>query len=443
MSYVLDAGARRHGMDELSEQPSRPQADPVREVAGTGKAAISFDRGAIDARHRICRRGRRRHAAALAGAEAAPGRRGHGRASTRRWSGRWSPVLGADGSARHRDRPADPVAALRRFRAERWRGSRRRSTSWPASRFNIGSPKQLGDILFGKMGLPGGTKTATGAWSTGARVLEDLAEQGHELPRTHPRLAPALQAEIDLYRRAARLRQPADRPRAHLLLARRRRRPAGSPRPSRTCRTSRSAPRRAAASAPPSSRRRATSSISADYSQIELRVLAHIADIPQLKQAFADGIDIHAMTASEMFGVPVAGMPTRRAPARQGDQFRHHLRHLGLRARQPARHPARGGRRLYQASISSASPASATTWTRPSAFVPRATAIVTHDLRPQMPLSRRSTRRTRRSAPSSSAPRSTRRSRARPPTSSAAPWSRMERRAARGRAQGAHAAAGA
>ena len=49
--------------------------------------------------------------------------------------------------------------------------------------FNLGSPKQLGDILFGQMGLPGGKKTATGAWSTSASVLEDLAEEGHELPR--------------------------------------------------------------------------------------------------------------------------------------------------------------------------------------------------------------------------------------------------------------------
>ena len=58
--------------------------------------------------------------------------------------------------------------------------------------------------------------------------------------------------------------------------------------------------------------------ISADYSQIELRVLAHVAEIPQLRQAFADGVDIHAMTASEMFSVPVEGMPSevrRRAKA--------------------------------------------------------------------------------------------------------------------------------
>ncbi|MCC2105333.1 MAG: DNA polymerase I, partial [Hyphomicrobiales bacterium] len=50
-------------------------------------------------------------------------------------------------------------------------------------KFNIGSPKQIGDILFGKMGLPGAKKTATGAWSTAAGVLDDLAEEGHELPQ--------------------------------------------------------------------------------------------------------------------------------------------------------------------------------------------------------------------------------------------------------------------
>ena len=90
---------------------------------------------------------------------------------------------GAHGAARHQGRPADAVAAVRRLRADARRGSKPRSTSSPASRFNIGSPKQLGDILFGKMGLPGGKKTKTGAWSTDAQVLEDLAAQGHELPR--------------------------------------------------------------------------------------------------------------------------------------------------------------------------------------------------------------------------------------------------------------------
>ncbi len=92
----------------------------------------------------------------------------------------------------------------------------------------------------------------------------------------------------------------------------------------------------------------------------------HIADIPALKQAFEDGLDIHAMTATEMFGVPVEGHAGRGAPPRQGDQFRHHLRHLGVRPRQPARHRRARRPAPTSRSTSSAFPASATTWTRPS-----------------------------------------------------------------------------
>ena len=84
---------------------------------------------------------------------------------------------------------------------------------------NVGSPKQIGDILFGKMGLPGGTKTKTGAWSTTAQVLDELAEQGHELAEEDSRMAAGFEAEIDLYRRAADLRPSADPPRPHHLRA--------------------------------------------------------------------------------------------------------------------------------------------------------------------------------------------------------------------------------
>jgi len=183
--------------------------------------------------------------------------------------------------------------------------------------FNLGSPKQLGDILFGKMGLPGAKKTATGAWSTSASVLDDLAEQGNDLA-----------ARILEWRQVSKLKSTytdalpnyvnpqTQRVHTSFALA-----------ATTTGRLSSSEPNlqnipirsedgrkiRTAFIAAPGRKL-----ISADYSQIELRILAHMADIPQLRQAFEEGLDIHAMTASEMFGVPVKNMPSevrRRAKA--------------------------------------------------------------------------------------------------------------------------------
>ena len=176
-----------------------------------------------------------------------------------------------------------------------------------AEHFNIGSPKQLGDILFGRMGLPGGRKTATGAWSTDSDVLEDLAGQGIELAR-----------KVLDWRQLSKLRStytdalPAfinpDTGRVHTSYALA---STSTGRLSSTdpnlqnipVRTEEGRRIRTAFIAPKGSKL-----VSADYSQIELRVLAHVADIPQLRKAFAEGLDIHAMTASEMFGVPVKGM---------------------------------------------------------------------------------------------------------------------------------------
>jgi DNA polymerase-1 len=173
--------------------------------------------------------------------------------------------------------------------------------------FNLGSPKQLGDILFGKMGLPGGKKTSTGQWATGAGALEDLAEQGHELP-----------ARILDWRQLAKLKSTyTDALPAYLNPQTNRVHTSFAMASTSTGRLSSSDPNiqnipvrneegrkiRTAFVATPGRKL-----ISADYSQIELRVLAHMADIPQLKQAFAEGLDIHAMTASEMFGVPLKEM---------------------------------------------------------------------------------------------------------------------------------------
>ncbi|HEX5645199.1 MAG TPA: DNA polymerase, partial [Erythrobacter sp.] len=174
-------------------------------------------------------------------------------------------------------------------------------------RFNIGSPKQLGDILFGKMSLPGGRKTATGAWSTDSDALEDLAGQGVALAR-----------RVLDWRQVAKLRSTyTDALPGYINPATSRVHTSYAMASTSTGRLSSTDPNlqnipvrteegkriRTAFVAPPGSKL-----ISADYSQIELRILAHVADIPQLKKAFAEGLDIHAMTASEMFNVPVEGM---------------------------------------------------------------------------------------------------------------------------------------
>ncbi|WP_366112796.1 DNA polymerase I [Bradyrhizobium sp.] len=183
--------------------------------------------------------------------------------------------------------------------------------------FNIGSPKQLGDYFFGNLKLPGGRKTKTGAWSTDSDVLEELAAQGHDIARN------ALE-----WRQLAKLRgtytdalptyvnPKTGRVHTSFALAAASTGRLASVDPNLQnipIRTEEGRRIRRAFVAPPGRKL-----VSADYSQIELRLLAHIANVPELKQAFAEGIDIHALTASEMFNVPVAGMPSdirRRAKA--------------------------------------------------------------------------------------------------------------------------------
>jgi DNA polymerase-1 len=183
--------------------------------------------------------------------------------------------------------------------------------------FNLGSPKQLGDILFGKMSLPGGTRTKTGQWSTGADVLEELALQGIPLARTIvdwrqlTKLMGTYTNALPNYINPRTGRVHTSYNQASVLTGR-----LSSNEPNLQnipVRTVDGRKLRTAFVAPPG-----RVLISADYSQIELRILAHIADIGALKDAFEEGLDIHAMTASEMFGVPVEGMPSdvrRRAKA--------------------------------------------------------------------------------------------------------------------------------
>jgi DNA polymerase-1 len=183
--------------------------------------------------------------------------------------------------------------------------------------FNLGSPKQIGEVLFKEMGLASGKTTATGAMSTDASMLEELAAQGHELPRVlldWRQLSKLKGTYTDAL--TAAISEKTGRVHTSFSLAAATTGRLASSDPNLQnipVRTEEGRKIRRAFIAEPG-----RVLISADYSQIELRLLAHIGDIPQLKTAFREGLDIHAMTASEMFGVPVEGMPSevrRRAKA--------------------------------------------------------------------------------------------------------------------------------
>ncbi|MDQ0997774.1 DNA polymerase-1 [Phyllobacterium ifriqiyense] len=315
ISYVLDAGEGHHTMDSLCDRWLGHKPLAYKDLVGSGKSSLTFDKVEIE------------RATEYAAEDAD--------VTLRLWR-LLKPRLVADGLSsvyERLERPLIPVLARMEERGisvdrqilSRLSGDLAQSAAaiedeiykLAGEKINIGSPKQMGDILFGKMGLPGGSKTKTGQWSTSAQLLEDLAAEGHELPR-----------KVVDWRQLTKLKSTytdalpgyihPDTKRVHTSYAMA---------ATSTGRLSSSEPNlqnipvrttegrkiRTAFIAAPGNKL-----ISADYSQIELRVLAHVAEIPQLTQAFADGIDIHAMTASEMFGVPVEGMPSevrRRAKA--------------------------------------------------------------------------------------------------------------------------------
>ena len=189
--------------------------------------------------------------------------------------------------------------------------------------FNLASPKQLGEFLFDTLKLPGGKKTKTGQWETRAGLLDDLAGN-EEVPEDARKLV-NLMVE---WRQLTKLKSTyTDSLPTHMNPETGRVHTSYALASTTTGRLSSNDPNLQNIPVRTKEGRQIRTAfiaekgcklISADYSQIELRVLAHIADIPQLKKAFDDGLDIHAMTASEMFGVPVEGMPSevrRRAKA--------------------------------------------------------------------------------------------------------------------------------
>ena len=314
MSYALHSGLHGHGMDALSERYLSHEPIPIKSLLGTGKSAITFDRVPIDD-------------AVKYAAEDAD-------ITLRLWL-LFKPQL-------HRarvttvyetlERPLVPVLArmemdgitvdrdtLSRMSnafAQKMAGLEAELHEMAGHPFNVQSPAQVGEILFDEMSLEGGKKTKTGQWSTPADVLEDLATE-HDFPARILDYR-QLQKLKSTYTDALQTHINPDTGRVHTSYVQT---GANTGRLASTdpnlqnipVRTEEGRRIREAFIAP-----EGKTLISLDYSQIELRILAHVADIGSMKQAFRDGLDIHAMTASEMFNVPLDEMTSdirRRAKA--------------------------------------------------------------------------------------------------------------------------------
>jgi len=309
MSYAMNAGVHNHGMDVLSERYLGHTPIPIKPLLGTGKSAITFDRVPI--------------------ADAVKYAAEDADITLRLWQ-LFKPQLHVKRVTtvyETLERPLVPVLAQMEMHgvkvdrdtlsrmsnafAQKMAGLEHEIHEMAGRKFNVGSPKQLGEIMFDEMGLemPDGKKPSkgkTGAYSTGADVLEDLATI-HDLPR---RILDWRQLSKlkSTYTDALQEHINADTGRVHTSYS-----IAGA----NTGRLASTDPNLQNIPVRSEEGRRIREAfvaepgkvlVSLDYSQIELRILAHVAGIDALKQAFSDGVDIHAMTASEMFDVPLDEM---------------------------------------------------------------------------------------------------------------------------------------
>jgi DNA polymerase I len=305
LSYINDGAQHKHGMDVLANLHFGITPIPFKDVCGTGKKQITFDLVELD---KACD-----YAAEDADI-------------TLRLHKLLKPKLAAERNIKlyeTMERPLIPILAMMegngikvdvqelRAISEEFatRLSELETTIYKLAgrEFNIGSPKQLGEILFDDLGLPGGKKGKTGAYQTGVGILEKLAADGHEIP-----------TKLMEWRQLSKLKSTY----ADALISQ------ANPKTGRvhtsfqqavtsTGRLSSSDPNLQNIPIRTEEGRRirhafvadeGTILMAADYSQIELRLLAHVAEIDTLKKAFHEGVDIHALTASQVFGVPVEGM---------------------------------------------------------------------------------------------------------------------------------------
>lgn len=304
MSYALYSGLHGHGMDALSERYLGHNPIPIKELIGSGKSMITFDKVDVEKATRYA-------------AEDAD-------ITLRLWQ-KFQPELHREKVTRvyeRLERPLVPVLAqmeregvlvdrdtLSRMSnafAQKMAMLEEEIHELAGEKFNVGSPKQLGEIMFDKLGYEGGKKGKTGAYATGADILEDLSTE-HELPgrvldwrqlsKLKSTYTDALQDHIN-----------PDTGRVHTSYMQT---GAATGRLSSTDPNLQNIPIRSEEG------RRIREAfiapegkvlVALDYSQIELRILAHVAGIDSLKEAFREGQDIHAATASEMFGVPLDEM---------------------------------------------------------------------------------------------------------------------------------------
>ncbi|RZJ37881.1 MAG: DNA polymerase I, partial [Brevundimonas sp.] len=304
ISYVLDGGLHGHGMDELAKRHLGHEPIAFKTVAGTGKSQKSFKHVELKpATH---------YAAEDADVTLRLWKVLRPRLSAERLTTvyetleRGMPAVLADMELE--GIRVDP-ARLRRLSSEfgfRMAELEEQAHALAGRPFNVGSPRQIGEILFGELNMPGGKKTASGQWGTEASVLEELALT-HDLPRVlleWRQLSKLKGTYTDAL--IAAMDEATDRVHTSYQLA-----------AATTGRLASSDPNLQNIPIRTETGRQIRQAfiardghvlISADYSQIELRLLAHIGDIPELKRAFKAGIDIHTATASEMFGVPVDQM---------------------------------------------------------------------------------------------------------------------------------------
>ena len=304
MSYALHGGLHNHGMDLLSETYLAHQPIPIKDLLGSGKSQITFDRVPIE------------QAVKYAAEDAdvtlrlwhtfKP--RLHRAHVTRVYEGLERPLVPvlADMEMAGIKVDRDTLSRMSNAFAQKMAALEAEIHELAGGPFNVQSPAQVGEILFGKMGLEGGTKTKTGQWSTTADTLEDLATENDFAARV-----------LD-YRQLQKLKSTyTDALQDHINPETGRVHTSYSIAGANTGRLASTDPNLQNIPVRSEEGRRIREAfvaekgkvlVSLDYSQIELRILAHVAGIEALKEAFRDGQDIHAATASEMFNVPLDQM---------------------------------------------------------------------------------------------------------------------------------------